>query len=220
MAARISCCSKPARIRATSRPACWPSSACARELGRRIPVMVSGTIETMGTMLAGQTADALYASIAHADLLSIGLNCGTGPEFMTDHLRTLQRDGLHARFLLSQRGLAERGRRVPRDAADRSPRSWSASSSNGWLNMVGGCCGTTAAHIKMRRADGRGQAAARAEAFRASRLLFRHRPGGGRRQQPPADRGRAHQRDRLAPVQEPDRRREVGRSHRDRAAAR
>jgi 5-methyltetrahydrofolate--homocysteine methyltransferase len=55
----------------------------ARELGRPIPTMVSGTIEAMGTMLAGQTADAFCASVAHADLLSIGLNCATGPEFMT-----------------------------------------------------------------------------------------------------------------------------------------
>ena len=60
-----------------------------RELGRRIPLMISGTIEAMGTMLAGQTADALWSSIAHVDLLSVGLNCATGPEFMTDHMRTL-----------------------------------------------------------------------------------------------------------------------------------
>src|SRR5262249_12199469 len=59
------------------------------ELGRCIPVMVSGTIEPMGTMLAGQTAEALCASVSHVDLLSIGLNCATGPEFMTDHIRTL-----------------------------------------------------------------------------------------------------------------------------------
>jgi Methionine synthase I, cobalamin-binding domain len=60
-----------------------------RELGYDLPIMVSGTIEPMGTMLAGQTADTLYASIAHRKLLSIGLNCATGPEFMTDHIRTL-----------------------------------------------------------------------------------------------------------------------------------
>jgi 5-methyltetrahydrofolate--homocysteine methyltransferase len=60
-----------------------------RELGRPIPTMVSGTIETLGTMLAGQTADAFCASVLHADLFSLGLNCGTGPEFMTDHLRTI-----------------------------------------------------------------------------------------------------------------------------------
>ena len=51
--------------------------------------MVSGTVEPMGTMLAGQEVDALYASLEHLDLFSIGLNCATGPEFMTDHLRTL-----------------------------------------------------------------------------------------------------------------------------------
>jgi len=57
--------------------------------GVRLPVMVSGTIEPTGTMLAGQTAEALYASVSHADLLSIGLNCATGPEFMTDSIRSL-----------------------------------------------------------------------------------------------------------------------------------
>src|SRR5262249_52379981 len=60
-----------------------------RETGGRILVMVSGTIEATGTMLAGQTADAFCSSIVHADLLSIGLNCATGPEFMTDHIRTI-----------------------------------------------------------------------------------------------------------------------------------
>jgi 5-methyltetrahydrofolate--homocysteine methyltransferase len=60
-----------------------------RELGWKIPVIVSGTIERTGTMLGGQAADAFYVSVAHADLLAIGLNCATGPEFMTDHLRTL-----------------------------------------------------------------------------------------------------------------------------------
>ena len=60
-----------------------------QELGRRIPVMLSATIEPMGSMLAGQTVDAFWASVSHADLISVGLNCGTGPEFMTDHLRTL-----------------------------------------------------------------------------------------------------------------------------------
>src|ERR1035437_8773415 len=64
-----------------------------RELGRNLPIMVSATIEAMGTMLAGQTADAFCASVAHADLLSIGLNCATGPEFMTDHIRTISEIG-------------------------------------------------------------------------------------------------------------------------------
>src|SRR5690349_15501058 len=54
----------------------------AKLAGYRVPVMVSGTVEPTGTMLAGQTADAFYTSISHADLLSVGLNCATGPEFM------------------------------------------------------------------------------------------------------------------------------------------
>ncbi|MEK7815156.1 MAG: homocysteine S-methyltransferase family protein, partial [Chloroflexota bacterium] len=59
------------------------------ELGRSVSVAVQGTIEPMGTLLAGQDAEALYTSLAHRDLLWIGFNCATGPEFMTDHVRTL-----------------------------------------------------------------------------------------------------------------------------------
>ena len=59
------------------------------EAGYELPIIVSGTIEPSGTMLAGQPADALVASLQHVNLLSIGLNCATGPEFMTDHLRTI-----------------------------------------------------------------------------------------------------------------------------------
>ena len=57
--------------------------------GWRLPVAVSATIETMGTMLAGQDAEALAVSLQHAELLYLGLNCATGPELMTEHLRTL-----------------------------------------------------------------------------------------------------------------------------------
>lgn len=117
------------------------------ELGRKIPVMVSGTIEPMGTMLAGQTADAFWASIAHFDLLSVGLNCATGPEFMTDHVRTLA-ELAHTRVsCYPNAGLPnEEGR------YDETPESLAAQLArfveNGWVNLLGGCCGTTAAHIR------------------------------------------------------------------------
>jgi len=58
-------------------------------LGTAVPIAVSGTVEVMGTLLAGQDVEAFYVSLAHRDLLWIGLNCATGPDFMTDHLRTL-----------------------------------------------------------------------------------------------------------------------------------
>jgi 5-methyltetrahydrofolate--homocysteine methyltransferase len=117
------------------------------ELGHPIPTMVSGTIEPMGTMLGGQTADALYASIAHADLLSIGLNCATGPEFMTDHIRTLHEMASTRISCYPNAGLPnEEGKYAE------TPESLAAQlekfAAHGWLNIVGGCCGTTPAHIR------------------------------------------------------------------------
>ncbi len=117
-----------------------------KEIGP-IPVMVSGTIEATGTMLGGQTADAFCASIADTDLLSIGLNCATGPEFMTDHLRTLNemapvRISCHPNAgLPNEEGLYGE---TPESLARQLDRFLD----NGWLNLVGGCCGTTAAHIR------------------------------------------------------------------------
>ena len=60
-----------------------------QEAGATLPLMVSATIEPTGTMLAGQGVEALWVSLEHLAPCSIGLNCATGPEFMTDHLRSL-----------------------------------------------------------------------------------------------------------------------------------
>src|SRR5947209_14752792 len=65
------------------------------ELGIDIPTVASVTIERTGTMLGGQPIDALYASIANQDLLAVGLNCATGPDLMTDHIRTLAEMSSH-----------------------------------------------------------------------------------------------------------------------------
>jgi 5-methyltetrahydrofolate--homocysteine methyltransferase len=59
------------------------------ELQKEIPLMVSGTIEPMGTTLAGQNIEAFYMSLEHLKPISLGINCATGPEFMRDHIRTL-----------------------------------------------------------------------------------------------------------------------------------
>ncbi len=117
-----------------------------REMGIRIPTMVSGTIELNGTMLAGQTVDALYASVAHAGLLSVGLNCATGPEFMTDHIRTLDAMSSTRISCYPNAGLPDvEGKygETPQTLAAQLERF----ADHGWLNMVGGCCGTTPAHI-------------------------------------------------------------------------
>src|SRR5262249_5997059 len=60
-----------------------------RRANRSVPVILSVSIESMGTMLGGQDIAALADAVAHFDLLALGMNCATGPDFMTDHLRTL-----------------------------------------------------------------------------------------------------------------------------------
>jgi 5-methyltetrahydrofolate--homocysteine methyltransferase len=118
-----------------------------RDLSMEIPVMVSGTIEPMGTMLAGQTADAFCVSIAHRQLLALGLNCATGPEFMTDHLRTIHE-------MARTRVCCYPNAGIPNEELQylETPESFAAQLErfvdHGWLNLVGGCCGTTPAHIK------------------------------------------------------------------------
>src|SRR5439155_14066628 len=61
----------------------------SREIGSDIPLILSITIEQNGTMLAGQPIEAAWASLRHVKPLAFGLNCATGPELMTDHIRTL-----------------------------------------------------------------------------------------------------------------------------------
>jgi 5-methyltetrahydrofolate--homocysteine methyltransferase len=120
------------------------------ELGYSIPAMVSGTIEPMGTMLAGQTAEALYASVAHAPLLSIGLNCATGPEFMTDHLRTLHELGADLRISCHPNaGIPNPDTHEFPETPESLAAQMERFVNNGWLNLLGGCCGTTPAHIKL-----------------------------------------------------------------------
>jgi 5-methyltetrahydrofolate--homocysteine methyltransferase len=119
-----------------------------RDLGFDIPVVASVTIEKNGTMLAGQAIDALYSSIASQDLLAVGMNCATGPDLMTDHIRTLAE---MSRFRISCYPNAG----VPDPETQKfpeTPQSLAAQLEKfvnlGWLNIVGGCCGTTPAHIR------------------------------------------------------------------------
>jgi len=117
------------------------------ETGLEVPVGVSATIEAMGTMLAGQGVDALWAALEHAGLLSIGLNCATGPAFMTDHLRTLSAMAPVYVTCYPNAGLPdEEGdySESPRRMAEELARFVE----HGWVNAIGGCCGTTPDHIR------------------------------------------------------------------------
>jgi 5-methyltetrahydrofolate--homocysteine methyltransferase len=118
-----------------------------RELGQRIPIMVSGTIERWGAMLAGQPVDAFYASVSHADLLAIGLNCATGPDLMTDHIRTLAQMASTRISCYPNAGLPNEDDQYL-ETPESLARQLSKFVEHGWLNIVGGCCGTTPAHIQ------------------------------------------------------------------------
>ncbi len=118
----------------------------SRDTGEQIPVAVSGTIEPMGTMLAGQSVEALMAALSHLDLLYIGLNCATGPEFMTDHIRSLSQLSRFRVSCVPNAGLPdENGCYL--ETPDMVAKVLSRFVDHGWLNVVGGCCGTTAGHI-------------------------------------------------------------------------
>src|SRR5580704_3546460 len=118
-----------------------------RDLGVPIPVVASVTIERNGTMLGGQPIDALYASIANNDLLAVGMNCATGPDLMTDHIRSLHE---MSRFRVScypNAGLPNSEGKFG-ETPDSLAAQLEKFIDHGWLNLVGGCCGTTPEHIK------------------------------------------------------------------------
>ena len=118
------------------------------DLGYEIPVAIQGTIEPMGTLLAGQDAEAFYTSLAHRDLLWIGFNCATGPDFMTDHVRTLAGLSRFPVACVPNAGLPDEDGKY-----NETPEMLSAAIGrfigNGWLNVIGGCCGTGPEHIRL-----------------------------------------------------------------------
>lgn len=117
------------------------------EGGKQVPVAISGTIEPMGTMLAGQTAEALVTSLTHLPLLYVGLNCATGPEFMTDHLRSMAELAPFPVACVPNAGLPdEEGRYV--ETPDMVATVLERFVKEGWVNLIGGCCGTTPDHVR------------------------------------------------------------------------
>ena len=141
----------------------------SKEIGAQVPFIISVTIEAMGTMLAGQTIEAMWASLRHAKPLAFGMNCATGPEFMTDHMRTLNQLSGEYISCYPNAGLPDpedgRYHETPTTLAAQLERFIN----NGWLNIVGGCCGTTEQHIRAiaQMAEGKEPRVRPAESHRA-----------------------------------------------------
>ncbi|AQQ55447.1 methionine synthase [Planococcus lenghuensis] len=117
------------------------------ETGIELPIMISGTIEPMGTTLAGQSIEAFYISIEHVKPLSVGLNCATGPEFMTDHIRSLSELSDSYVSCYPNAGLPDEEGHY-HETPESLSKKLRGFAEKGWLNVVGGCCGTTPAHIR------------------------------------------------------------------------
>jgi len=131
-----------------AKAALFALSELFHERGARMPVMISGTItDRSGRTLSGQTAEAFYYSVAHARPLSVGFNCALGAEDLRPHVQTLS--SIANSFVSTH---PNAGLPNAFGEYDETPEQMAevigGFARDGLLNLVGGCCGTTPAHIK------------------------------------------------------------------------
>jgi 5-methyltetrahydrofolate--homocysteine methyltransferase len=131
-----------------AKAALFALSELFRARGSRLPVMISGTItDRSGRTLSGQTAEAFYYSVKHIRPLSVGLNCALGAADLRPHIQTLANA---AQCYVSTHPNA--GLPNAFGEYDETPAQMASViggfARDGLLNIVGGCCGTTPAHIK------------------------------------------------------------------------
>jgi len=120
----------------------------SQRTGKRLPIMVSGTItDASGRTLSGQTVEAFLYSISHLPLLSVGLNCALGAKQLRPHIQSLSKA---SRFYVS--AYPNAGLPNAFGEYDESPAQMGAHIrdflEHNFVNIVGGCCGTTPPHIK------------------------------------------------------------------------
>ncbi len=113
-----------------------------------LPIMISGTItDASGRTLSGQTLEAFYISVSHANPLSVGLNCALGASEMRSHVEELAQIAGCYTSAYPNAGLPNAFGEYDEQPHQTAHiiEEWAA---NGWLNIVGGCCGTTPDHIR------------------------------------------------------------------------
>ena len=120
------------------------------EHGVHLPVMISGTItDASGRTLSGQTVEAFWNSVAHARPLSVGLNCALGGKLMRPHIEELSRIANVAISAYPNAGLPNPLAETGYDETPAQTAAFLAEfAASGFVNIVGGCCGTTPAHIE------------------------------------------------------------------------
>jgi 5-methyltetrahydrofolate--homocysteine methyltransferase len=119
-----------------------------RETGKELPVMISGTItDASGRTLSGQTLEAFYISVMHANPLSIGLNCALGASEMRPHIEELSAMANCYTSAYPNAGLPNAFGEYDEQPHETAHiiEEWAR---EGFVNIVGGCCGTTPDHIR------------------------------------------------------------------------
>ena len=114
----------------------------ATETGTRLPVMISGTIFDNGRTLSAQPVEAFYYSVSHFDALSVGLNCAVGVDLMRDSIESLSTISRSHVSCYPNAGMPDGFGGFLGDK-DHTAAVLGEFARNGWLNIVGGCCGTT-----------------------------------------------------------------------------
>ncbi len=112
-----------------------------------LPIMISGTItDQSGRTLTGQTTEAFYNSLSHAEALSYGLNCALGPDLLRPYVEEISRVSAGFVSVHANAGLPNEfgGYDLAPEEMGKQVREWAES---GLINIVGGCCGTTPDHI-------------------------------------------------------------------------
>lgn len=122
---------------------------CEKEAsGIELPVMVSVTVaDTSGRTLSGQTLMAFLASVSHVNLLSCGMNCGFGATQMKPYLEEMSANAPFHVSLHPNAGLPNQFGAYD-ESAETMASTLETYLKKGWINIVGGCCGTTPEHIK------------------------------------------------------------------------
>ncbi len=118
------------------------------EGARRVPVMASVTIaEASGRTLSGQNIEAVWTSLSHADLLSVGLNCGLHPKDLRSYVETLSKIAPTFTSCYLNAGLPNAFGEYDETPLQLTP-ILEEYARLGWVNIIGGCCGTTPEHIR------------------------------------------------------------------------
>jgi 5-methyltetrahydrofolate--homocysteine methyltransferase len=113
----------------------------------KLPIMISGTItDASGRTLSGQTLEAFYVSMMHANPISIGLNCALGAEQMRPHVEELANLAACNVSAYPNAGLPNAMGEYD-ETPEQTASIVGSFAQNGWVNLVGGCCGTTPPHI-------------------------------------------------------------------------